>query len=101
LGGESISLNCCKWLQINRLFFRLLLIYPRAETGLIGGHRGGRGAGERGARDSSFILHPSSFFDGGSNPSSACKLRSKLKGAIETARAQVAELVGVQPRDQS
>ena len=23
--GEIISLNCCKWLQINRLFFRLLL----------------------------------------------------------------------------
>ena len=26
-----------------------------------GGHRGGRGAGERGARDSSFCIHPSSF----------------------------------------
>jgi hypothetical protein len=24
LEGEIISLNCCKWLQINRLFFRLL-----------------------------------------------------------------------------
>ena len=22
LGGEIISLNCCKWLQINRLFFQ-------------------------------------------------------------------------------
>ena len=32
LGGEIISLNCCKWLQINRLFFRLLLIYPRANA---------------------------------------------------------------------
>ena len=60
-GGEIILLNCCKWLQINGPFFRLLLIYPRAERGLIGGHRGGRGTGERGARNSSFILHPSSF----------------------------------------
>jgi hypothetical protein len=60
-GGEIILLNCCKWLQINGPFFRLLLIYPRAERGSIGGHRGGRGTGERVARNSSFILHPSSF----------------------------------------
>ena len=32
------------------------------------------------------------------NPSSAYKFGSKLKGVIETARAQVAELIGVQPQ---
>jgi hypothetical protein len=73
VGGEIILLNCCKWLQINRLFLQ-------AVTDLSEGRK---------------------WIDGGSNPSSACKFRSKLKGAIETARAQVAELVGAQPRDQS
>jgi hypothetical protein len=33
------------------------------------------------------------------NPSSAYKFGSKLKGAIETARARVAELIGAQPRE--
>ncbi len=33
------------------------------------------------------------------NPSSAYKFGSKLKGVIETAREQVAELIGAQPRD--
>ncbi|MCP9468742.1 MAG: cysteine desulfurase NifS [Nitrospira sp.] len=33
------------------------------------------------------------------NPSSAYKFGSKLKTVIETARAQVAELIGAQPRD--
>ena len=33
------------------------------------------------------------------NPSSAYKFGSKLKGVIETARAQVAELIGAQPRE--
>ena len=31
------------------------------------------------------------------NPSSAYRLGSKIKGVIETARAQVAELIGAQP----
>jgi hypothetical protein len=55
LGGEIISLNCCKWLQINRPFFQ-------AVTHLSEGRM---------------------WVDGGSNPSSACKFGSKLKGAIE------------------
>src|ERR1035441_1018596 len=62
----------------------LVLSCPSVECGLIGAHRGGRGAGARGARDSSFFIHPSSFYDGGSNPCSACKFGSKLKGAIES-----------------
>lgn len=33
------------------------------------------------------------------NPSSACKSGSKLKGVIEMARAQVAELIGAQLRE--
>lgn len=33
------------------------------------------------------------------NPSSTYKFGSKLKAAIETARQQVAELIGAQPRD--
>jgi cysteine desulfurase len=33
------------------------------------------------------------------NPSSAYKFGSKIKGVIETARAQVAELIGAQPRE--
>ena len=33
------------------------------------------------------------------NPSSAYKFGSKLKGVIETARAQVAALIGAQPRE--
>ena len=33
------------------------------------------------------------------NPSSAYKFGSKLKGVIETARAQVAKLIGAQPRE--
>jgi cysteine desulfurase len=33
------------------------------------------------------------------NPSSAYKFGSKLKGVIETARSQVAELIGAQPRE--
>jgi cysteine desulfurase len=33
------------------------------------------------------------------NPSSAYKFGSKLKGVIETARAQVAELMGARPRE--
>ncbi len=33
------------------------------------------------------------------NPSSSYRFGSKLKGVIETARAQVAELIGAQPRD--
>jgi cysteine desulfurase len=33
------------------------------------------------------------------NPSSAYKFGSKLRGVIETARAQVAELIGAQPRE--
>jgi cysteine desulfurase len=33
------------------------------------------------------------------NPSSAYKCGSKLKGEIETARTQVAELIGAQPRE--
>jgi cysteine desulfurase len=33
------------------------------------------------------------------NPSSAYKFGSKLKGVIETARAQVAELISAQPRE--
>jgi len=33
------------------------------------------------------------------NPSSAYKFGSKLKGVIESARAQVAELIGAQPRE--
>lgn len=56
--GKIISLNCCKWAQINRTNFVLVLSYPRVECGLIGGHRGERGAGE--SLHSSFILHPSS-----------------------------------------
>ena len=32
------------------------------------------------------------------SPSSAYKFGSKLKGVIETTRAQVAELIGAQPR---
>jgi cysteine desulfurase len=49
--------------------------------------------------DSSFIIHPSSFPAEWGNPSSAYKFGSKLKDVIETARAQVAELVGAQPRE--
>ena len=56
MGGEIISLNCCKWLQINRPFFQ-------AVTDLSEGRKS---------------------IDGGSNPSSACKFRSKLKGAIDS-----------------
>ena len=33
------------------------------------------------------------------NPSSVYKFGSKLKGVIETARAQVAQLIGAQPRE--
>ena len=33
------------------------------------------------------------------NPSSTYKFGSKLKAVIETARQQVAELIGAQPRD--
>lgn len=36
--------------------------------------------------------------DGG-NPSSACKFGAKLKSVIETAREQVAELIGAHARD--
>ncbi len=50
-------------------------------------------------RDSSFSIRPSSFYDEWGNPSSAYKFGSKLKGVIETARAQVAELIGAQPRE--
>ena len=28
MGGEIILLNCCKWLQINRTFFRFVLSCP-------------------------------------------------------------------------
>ena len=56
LAGEIISLNCCKWLQINRAFFQ-------AVTDLSDGRK---------------------WIDGAINPSSACKFRSKLKGAIES-----------------
>ena len=42
------------------------------------------------ARDSSFSTHHSSFCNEWGNPSSAYKFGSKLKGVIETARAQVA-----------
>jgi hypothetical protein len=56
LGAEIISLNCCKWLQINRAFFQ-------AVTDLSDGRK---------------------WIDGAINPSSACKFRSKLKGAIES-----------------
>jgi cysteine sulfinate desulfinase/cysteine desulfurase-like protein len=48
--------------------------------------------------DSSFFLLHSSFPGVWGNPSSAYKFWSKLKGVIETVRAQVAELVGPQPR---
>jgi hypothetical protein len=33
-GGEIISLNCCKWLQINRLFFQAVTARLRSETTL-------------------------------------------------------------------
>lgn len=33
------------------------------------------------------------------NPSSSCKFGSKLKGVIETARAQVAELIGARQNE--
>ena len=48
---------------------------------------------------SSFIIHPFSFYDEWGNPSSAYKFGAKLKGVIETARAQVAELMAAQPRE--
>ena len=48
--------NCCKWLEINRPFFQTV-------TGLSEGRM---------------------WIDGASNLSSACKFRSKLKGAIES-----------------
>jgi cysteine desulfurase len=48
---------------------------------------------------SSFFLHHSSFPEGWGNLSSAYKFGSKLKGVSETARAQVAELIGAQPRE--
>ena len=53
----------------------------------------------RGFLRSSFFLHHSSFSEEWGNPSSACKFGSKLKGVIDTARAQVAELIGAQPRE--
>jgi cysteine desulfurase len=49
--------------------------------------------------DSSFFILPSAFPAEWGNPSSACKFGSKLKGVIETARAQVAEVIGAQPRE--
>jgi cysteine sulfinate desulfinase/cysteine desulfurase-like protein len=47
--------------------------------------------------NSSFYIRPSSFSEEWGDPSSACKFGAKLKGVIETARAQVAELIGAQP----
>jgi cysteine desulfurase len=41
------------------------------------------------------------FCEDWGNPSSAYQFGSKLKGVIETARAQVAELIGAQPRGSS
>jgi cysteine desulfurase len=43
-------------------------------------------------------MHPY-FTEQWGNPSSSYKFGSKLKTVIETARAQVAELIGAQPRD--
>ena len=34
LGNEIISLNCCKWLQINRTFFQAVTARLRSETTL-------------------------------------------------------------------
>ena len=53
---KLFSLNCCKWLQINRTFFQVA-------TDLSEGRK---------------------WIDGGNNPSSACKFRSKPKSAIES-----------------
>jgi len=39
------------------------------------------------------------FCEAWGNPSSAYKFGSKLKGVIETARPQVAGLIGAQPRE--
>ena len=39
------------------------------------------------------------FWEEWGTPSSAYKFGSKLKGVIETAPAQVAELIGAQPRE--
>ena len=49
--------------------------------------------------NSSFIIHPSSFLAEWGNPSRADKFGTKLKSVIEMARAQVAELIGAQPRE--
>ena len=34
VGAEIISLNCCKWLQINSLFFQAVTARLRSETTL-------------------------------------------------------------------
>jgi cysteine sulfinate desulfinase/cysteine desulfurase-like protein len=49
--------------------------------------------------NSSFYIRPSSFSEEWGNPSSAYKFGAELKGVIETVRAQVAELIGAQPRE--
>src|ERR1017187_3560901 len=56
----SSDLNCCKWLQINRPFFQAVTDLSEGGKWIDWGHRGGRGMGEHGVRDSSFSLHPSS-----------------------------------------
>jgi hypothetical protein len=61
LGGEIISLSCCKWLQINRPFFQAVTDLSEGRKWIEWEHRGGRGTGQRGTRDSSFIALPSSF----------------------------------------
>ena len=45
---------------------------------------------------------PRSYFcEEWGNPSSAYKFGLKLKGLIETARAQIAEFIGAQPREEA
>jgi hypothetical protein len=64
LGGEIISLNCCKWLQINTPVFQAVTDLSEGRKWIDGW---GTGEGEDQASvvpvilHSSFILHPSSF----------------------------------------
>jgi hypothetical protein len=53
LGAEIISLNCCKWLQINRPFFLAVTDLPEGRKWI---DWGAPGKARSGARDSSFIL---------------------------------------------
>ena len=78
-------LNCCKCLQISRTFFQVVSGLSESRRWIDGVHRGGRGAGERGAPvllHSSLILHrPSLSGCGAKRPCRSSGLRRGCRSA--------------------